>query len=556
MENQEPSIPTPPLSPPASQEIQKKRGSFLKYVAPLIFFLVMVGISSYIGFKTTQSLTKEFYIGALIISLGCTAVFNILTIIIRKLAKRFGKIWGVITWVLIVLIALGGIAIPILNHEKGYRDLTQNDIPFQKKSFYEPAGADWKTYINEPYDLSLRYPSEMKLDESFYPYGFNDVAMVNLERAFSSTTSYIITIAATKDTKKCDALLANLSLGVPPTAYSHTKTINGKDFIVGSGNFWTASGPIYQQFGYVQRSPMCKVITAAYATIPDFTSESTEPLFKPGETPDMGTLYKRMNEFTARTLNKIDYTDLLREAESIIGSMETEVKDIGTTETMYANESEYVIQGYADAANSITYAATRIYARDHSYENLCEDAAVATLDRFSQLTKNPEVCRDGPDGFIDYVKMDNRYGYMCADLNETKIALTEPTGLTCKFGTSVNGMYKHIGLLATSPIHDCGILQYKTETEQSGDFATSECFNKAINSCDHAVISGVVNGLVSTVELGGKEGEKCVLYERYYSELGPNNYNIGINKCLVDPMKGWPSLSNCIELEIPLDFKP
>ncbi len=537
-----------PISPiptdiQSSAEIQKQtsppKGRL--FLTPLIFFIVVLGINVLIGYQQAVLSSKTFMVGMIATVFISTAVFSLLTILIRKIGNRFGLRWKVASWILVSFLPIGFL---------GFIFWEQNQVSpsvkaFQEKSFYKTIPGEWKTYINEPFSLSLRYPSTMKLDEVPHSYGFDDVFTVNLESTISSTTGVAVTVNATTDKSKCDDLWANTSL-IPKNLFTYKKVINGREFLVGSASTWTAYGSAMEVFGYFQQLPICKVVTAAFVVPLDLSSSTV----KISKQDNIFSARQKIGSAAQDVLFKIDYAPMLETAESIIGSMSDKIIDDGSANVTHVHESDSALYSEMTRISSSRLVAFRIYNSKsaHSYVGTCEDAVFKSLD--------PDMtCRESPNEFIMYYKINDKFGYACGDTNWYGSVEAEPTGFSCNGaqtssvskGVSVDGKYNHIKTSEPQSFLDCGILSYKDNTEQQGGIGNSDCFNKAITSCKSAVISGVVDGFVSTYRVFGNQQGQCKLTQQFFKQVSSNETQSGLVTCDINPSIGWSSISNCIQ---------
>lgn len=115
-------------------------------------------------------------------------------------------------------------------------------------------------------------------------------------------------------------------------------------------------------------------------------------------------------------------------------------------------------------------------------------------------------------------------------------------------GIPVSGAYTHAGVSDLSALTDCGILGYRSDTDQAEGIGASDCFNRAISVCRPAVISGVIDRLVTTYEVAGIENGGCVMMENYFEKVSDTQTIRDFSKCSIDPAKGWPSLTACREV--------
>lgn len=528
----------------------------------VIFFFVVVGINFLVAYVGHRLSSKNFILGVFVVAVVLTGIFALVSFLVRKIGHRFGKKWAVMSWIFIALLLPAGILGAFF---------LQQDHPspsiqaFQEQDLYESPPPEWKTYINEPFNLSLRYPSTMELNESPVAFGFEDVYGVSLEQKTSSTTGLGISIFATADREKCDVILAN-PFGLPKERYKYKKSINGKEFLVGSAPIWM-EGMAMQVFGYFQSSPVCKVVQAVWTTPLNFSSINTKDIAQSDVTSieqvsqAMNNARQVMSNAAIATLSGVDYLPLLEIAESIIGSMDTEIKDTGSEDIMHVGESESVLRDQLTRIAGSRGAAFRVYEynkdntrkRTPSYLGTCEDEVFKSLD--SDMT-----CRASKDAFIMYYKFNDKSGYVCGDATSYGIVDVEPKGLFCggnvsvapvvvSIGTAVNGKYSHLGVSKAVAINDCGIRAYKDDNEQSKGLGASDCFSQAIRSCQPSVISGVVDGLTSTYQIVGKEVEKCMLTQRFFKQVSDTEVSTLSESCMIDPTKGWPSLSDCVDLE-------
>lgn len=219
---------------------------------------------------------------------------------------------------------------------------------------------------------------------------------------------------------------------------------------------------------------------------------------------------------------------------------------------------------YDDMTNvsSARSAAFRVYNYNNdstrkttpSYIGTCEDAAFKSTSPYM-------TCRESNDAFIMYFKINDEFGYACGDAISYGIVDVEPTGLYCggnvsvppapiiRKGTPVNEAFSHIGVSKTATVSDCGILKYKDNAEQSGDIGASDCFNQAISSCRPAVISGVTDGFITTYQVIGEEGGKCILTQSFFKQVSNMETQSAFQKCVIDSAVGWSSLSDCADAQ-------
>lgn len=99
------SAPATMNTPNTSTTKANKKHHFL---GPILFFIIVLGGYVGIEFYAKMPLTKEFILGACIISFVLTLIFTIISFVIRKIGSRFGTKYSVILWVLIVLGIVGG----------------------------------------------------------------------------------------------------------------------------------------------------------------------------------------------------------------------------------------------------------------------------------------------------------------------------------------------------------------------------------------------------------------------------------------------------------------
>lgn len=212
------------------------------------------------------------------------------------------------------------------------------------------------------------------------------------------------------------------------------------------------------------------------------------------------------------------------------------------------------LNNYMTSAWQMITTASGLYAKTHSYVGSCAEEAQYNIGY-------PMTCRESQNEYIFYIKVNNEYGYVCTDTSGIITAVrSRPEGFSCgsgqeliaasgfiRKGVSVNGNFSHVGISKTAAVNDCGILSYKDNTEQSQDIGASDCFNQAIKSCQPAVISGVIDGFISTYQVTGKEDGKCVLIQRFLKQVSDKETQSSSLTCVIDPVIGWSSLSGCVQ---------
>ncbi|MEK7095560.1 MAG: hypothetical protein AAB895_01275 [Patescibacteria group bacterium] len=311
-----------------------------------------------------------------------------------------------VTWFIAfpILIIVGFIGILLSYPEIFFK----KDAAFIAEDNYVAAPLSWKTYLNEKFDLSLRYPPTMTLDESPDAWGFDDIYAVSIVGTTTDNTEFSLSISSTPDQTKCSDLVQSDTYS-QLSSYTDTKTINGRVFLIGSNDLVTSYSSL-KNFVYIEKQPFCKVAHVSYA----------------------------YGGQAGKDLSTVDFKPMFEIIESIIGSMDTDVKDTGDANTMYTGESRYALSMELTSIQGVRYVASRIYTygpeksplNTKSYIGTCTDAAlVGTMPNIT--------CRESKTEFIGYYKMNNRYGYVCADKDWYGIVTNEPKGFTCNSTSSV-----------------------------------------------------------------------------------------------------------------------
>jgi hypothetical protein len=73
------------------------------YLAPIVFFITITVLGFFANRVPDPLGSQYFIISILTVSIVCTIIFALVSFIIRKIAKRFGILWGTLIWVLIFI---------------------------------------------------------------------------------------------------------------------------------------------------------------------------------------------------------------------------------------------------------------------------------------------------------------------------------------------------------------------------------------------------------------------------------------------------------------------
>ena len=257
-----PQIPQAPMSASVGRKHYHVLGPIIVFLICMGLFFLIYSVSSYSAMGLSMS--KTFIIGAFIISAVITGIFSLIALGIRKIGARFGHKWAIISWTILYavpLLALGGVFLNQIAPSPGFKI-------FEETSSYSAPAQDWKTYINEEFDLSLKYPPELTVEEGPYSIGFDDVFSLRFKKV-DETGDFNLIIFATTDASKCTDLLANAA-HMLPADLKRQKDINGDIFLQGQVVLSSVYGTI-ENFVYMQKEPVCKVAIVPFAdkSIPD-----------------------------------------------------------------------------------------------------------------------------------------------------------------------------------------------------------------------------------------------------------------------------------------------
>ncbi len=81
----------------------KKEKAKKHFIAPLIFFVVIVGLNFLVGYLGQALGSKDFIVGIFMMALLLTAIFVFLSFMIRKISEKFGKKGAVMSWIFLVI---------------------------------------------------------------------------------------------------------------------------------------------------------------------------------------------------------------------------------------------------------------------------------------------------------------------------------------------------------------------------------------------------------------------------------------------------------------------
>src|SRR3989344_3535390 len=132
------------------------------YISPAIFFIVTLVLGILLVYQQDSDRSKTVFVGLFVTALLLTAVFALVSLIIRKIGGRFGKKWAVFSWVFIVLMlvvayiyALGRAGVPLSSF--GF---------FQQRDLNKTLSQDWTTYKNELHQVTLDYPPTWSVNDT------------------------------------------------------------------------------------------------------------------------------------------------------------------------------------------------------------------------------------------------------------------------------------------------------------------------------------------------------------------------------------------------------
>jgi len=145
--------PTPTSS--SVTNIKKPRRWISLAIPTLIVFLALMGLALYIAYTNNQAFSGTYLIGSIIMGLGISACFFLISLIISSVGRKFGIMYSVIIWVLLIIAAVYYIFYSSLSQSTFFpsQQLSQN-IP-KEDSVVLPPGTD----------LS-QFPSYIQIDKS------------------------------------------------------------------------------------------------------------------------------------------------------------------------------------------------------------------------------------------------------------------------------------------------------------------------------------------------------------------------------------------------------
>ncbi len=306
--------------------------------------------------------------------------------------KSYKKI---LIWLLIILIVLGVAA--VLISRTNLNPVDGDMKAALKTDYYVKPPQDWNTYINKQYGLSMRYPSNLTLQETPWAWGEDDIFSIELKDD-SDQLAPEISIFATTNSSKCSELASKSY--IPMSDYTDKKIINGKTFKVVAGNLLTTQGAPSIR-GYLLEQPICRIAILAY-----INSD------KKGDSE-----------------SKAKINSALSNIENIIGTFDTDIEsqndNTGKVTYIYEGSLAFQLDYFHKTAPTII--------KNNSYSGVCNVIPLAGgVDIDLMLAHEKMTCKDSKTSYVYYVKSPERNQYLCSDIKHNIVVIPkEPTGLSC-----------------------------------------------------------------------------------------------------------------------------